>query len=410
MEAHARFDLPTRTRVVLAMAALVVVAVIGVSIVPMRYRVGESATPTPAPGLTLEPIASPGSMVFPRSGELPIGTYGAIVDGASFTFKMPLNGWTSSQTAKGQLDATNLTAGGDRLGDVSLRFWAPDNVYADPCVRTPMVPPVGHSASDLAAAMTKIPGVVVLRTEDISVGGVPAKSVWLTIDDAIPCPAESFYLWYDRGDVPDAVPRRPAAANSTIMVWIVDVGGARIVVDSDVFMLEREKLAYGEQVTAIRQIADSIRFTPIPPDVLHYVDRVLTTCTTTSDRFASDPAVVGGFRSYAPEFAAVDDAAAHAEAVVRITGAALQELRALPGPTEILETANALYDLFGSSLAPLRQVSEAARTPNAERVASLLTEAYDRQANGSLATGLDPLHVELLATSVDRCRFPSGGG
>jgi hypothetical protein len=390
-----------------AAAAVAVVLLIVVNLVPASKDAGRSAQPPSSPTQTSGPDQSPPALVFPGPGPLPIGDYGAIVKGVSFTFSVPLNGWASSPTTEGRLDNSYYP------GHAWVRFWAPDNVYSDPCTHTPMTPKVGPSAADLASAMTMIPGTVASGPIDTTVGGFPAKYLVVTLENDIGCQPDTFYLWDSEGEGSSNGPRWPDAKGSTIRVWIVDVDGVRFVIDSDVSMPTNAQLQQGDDplgaVSDIARMVFSTRIVGFPTAVGEYVDRVLTICRSTSDRFSSDPDVVGGFREFAPEFASLDDAAAHAESAVRISDTTLQQLRALPMPPEVSEARVVeAYAALESAVEMLRQVPAAARAGDRARVTSLLSEAY-RLSNLPVPVKDEPLGL-VLAPNLSGCRLPSAGG
>jgi hypothetical protein len=391
-----------------AVAAVAVVLLIVVNLIPASKDAGQSALPPSSPTQTSGPGQSPAALVFPAPGPLPIGDYGAIVKGVSFTFSVPLNGWASSPTTEGRLDNSYYP------GHAWVRFWAPDNVYSDPCTHTPMTPRVGPSAADLASAMTMIPGTVASGPIDTTVGGFPAKYLVLTLENDIGCQPDTFYLWDSEGEGSGNGPRWPDATGSTIRVWIVDVDGVRFVIDSDVWMPTNAQLQQGDDplgaVSDIARMVFSTRIVGFPTAVGEYVDRVLTICRSTSDRFSSDPDVVGGFREFAPQFASLDDAAAHAESAIRISNIALEELRALPMSPEISKArVDEVYAVLESAIDVLRQVPEAARAGDRARVTSLMSEAY-RLTNSGVSIQNEPLGLRLLAPSLYGCRLPSAGG
>jgi hypothetical protein len=389
-------------------AAVAIALVIVVNVMPASNDAGRSAPPSLSPTQTSGPDRSPPAFTFPGPGPLPIGDYGANVNGVSFIFSVPLNGWASSATIEGRLDNDYYP------GAASIRFWDPDNVYSDPCTHTPRTPHVGPSAADLAIAMTTIPGTVAAGPIDTTVGGFPAKYLMLTIKNDIGCRPDSFYLWYSEGEGSSNGPRWPIARGSTIRVWILDIDGVRFVIDSDVWMPPNADLQPGDAADGagsdIARIVYGSRIVAFPTAIGEYVDRVLTICRATSDRFSSDPDVVGGFREFAPEFASLDDAAAHAESAVRISDIALRELRALPMPPEVSEArVGEVYAVLQSAVDVLGEVPAAARAGDRARVTDLMSEAY-RLSNLPVPVRNEPWGLLLLSPNLSGCRLPSGGG
>jgi hypothetical protein len=151
----------------------------------------------------------------------------------------------------------NFQSGGPH--SASLGLWpvsAPDNVYADPCAHSPLDPPAGPSAAELAAAVSTVAGTeLVSGPTAVTVGGYPAQHVVITIPDTIGCAPEQFYLWYDAGDAGEALGRYATTLSSTIYVWIIDVGGTIVWIDGETYGTSGPEVAQ-----EVQQIVDSIRF------------------------------------------------------------------------------------------------------------------------------------------------------
>jgi hypothetical protein len=294
---------------------------------------------------------------------------------------------------------------GTYRGSAWVSFQTVENVYADPCTGVPMNPPVGPSGADLAAALAAIPGVVASAPVDIRGVGHPMQHVQLTLDDDIDCRADAVHLWYSDAQDIEGSSRRMRAADSRLDVWIVDVDGQRFVVD-------RERTPGDLPVTL--PTATSIRFRDIPAEVLVYVDSILATCELASERFSRDPDVMRGFRG-PPEFSTLDAAAAHAEAAIVISEAAFRELGALRVPENMRADASLFQEPLGEAVEALRQVAAAARAGDAERVSTLLAEAYRLtiapwDAASPVYTRPEALGLWLLAPSFLGCVLPSFDG
>jgi hypothetical protein len=143
-------------------------------------------------------------------------------------------------------------------------FGSQVNVYSDPCAKTPLSPPAGPSAADLAAAISTVHGTDATRPSVVTVGGLAAKYVVLTIPEGTGCfgPGESdhFYLWYnDCAGVPSVNARNcyrfATDEGDTIRIWIVDVDGARLSIEADT------RGAAGPEIEQeIQDIVHSIQF------------------------------------------------------------------------------------------------------------------------------------------------------
>lgn len=119
--------------------------------------------PTPAPS----PSGVAGARRIPSGGPIEPGRY-YIEKGtwtpATFSFRMPA-GWVSENF--GQTVAKNPELEGRGLG------WGPaivDQLFADPCGPNDTID-VGPSAEDLAEALAALPGVQLVDTADIILGG-----------------------------------------------------------------------------------------------------------------------------------------------------------------------------------------------------------------------------------------------
>lgn len=122
----------------------------------------------------------------------------------------------------------NKSDGGAQSAE-GIIYWTsfPDGDYADPCARL-LDRSVGRSAAALATAVATAPGTkLVMGPSDVSLGGHPAKFVWLKVRKQIGCEPGFFYKWEDaQGGM--LWPRTPAG--STIRVWILDVDGTRLFI------------------------------------------------------------------------------------------------------------------------------------------------------------------------------------
>jgi hypothetical protein len=231
-------------------AALAAFTVVGCNM-PSAEDGSGSGNPTdsPSPAISLQPSPSVTTAVpFPRAGELAIGTHRVTIGDVPFTFEVSTSGWFSTPARTGgfiQRGADNATT------PAWMLFWSVVNVYADPCKQTLLSPSVGPTAADLAAALLTIPGTDATGPTDVTVGGRSATHVVLTVREDVGCDAQDFHLWAGPGESARYASQLP----TTIRVWIVDVDGERVFIES-------ELLAGGtaELDQEINQIVDSVRF------------------------------------------------------------------------------------------------------------------------------------------------------
>jgi hypothetical protein len=249
-------DMNLYAKLAIAAAAVLVVAVVGINMLPVGGGVGggPAATPTPVPSPAHTPPSSPSPTLaadFPSRGELATGRYSMVREGVPFSMRVDAPGWVSQQG----FELVKVPVGAP--DGASFIFWAftPDNVLADPCAHTPLAPAAGPGIADLASAVSGIPGTqLVSGPSDVTVGGHRAKRTVITIPEDIDCSAASFKLWYDDG-MGAGGSRWPTVVPSTMSVWIIDVDGALVWIDGETYKntspaLERE----------MQQMIDSIEF------------------------------------------------------------------------------------------------------------------------------------------------------
>jgi hypothetical protein len=249
-------DMNNLARLAIAAAAVVVVAVVGINMLPGSGGVGGSGpTPVASPSPTTAPSASPlasqqssqptPAAVLPPAGKLAIGRHDLMLNGVSFSLAVP-SGWNSNGTFGIDKDSD---PGSFRAGFI---FWndPADGIFSDPCTQK-QGPPVGPSGADLASAIANMPGTTAIGPTDVTVGGYPAKLVVVKIPDVAACAAQNFYLWWDEV----LTGRYATELGSTIRVWIIDVNGTLIQLDG-----ETSKDAGADVGQEVQQIVDSIQF------------------------------------------------------------------------------------------------------------------------------------------------------
>ena len=250
-------DMNLYAKLAIVAAAVLVVAVIGMTMLPAGGRVGggPAATPTlqtPTP-TTPTPQPSPPSPAadFPLNGDLAIGPHSMVREGVPFSMSVVAPGWVSQQG----FEFVNGPVGAP--DGASFIFWGetPDNVYGDPCAHTPLAPAAGPGIANLASAVSRIPGTqLVSGPSDVTVGGRLAKRIVIAIPEDIDCSAASFKLWYDDGMGP-ASGRWPTVLPSTMSIWIIDVDGMLVWIDVETYKNTSPALE-GE----MQQMIDSIEF------------------------------------------------------------------------------------------------------------------------------------------------------
>jgi hypothetical protein len=217
----------TQLKALIAVAAAVVVAVVGYQLLPRSTSIGPAGptpspivTPSPTPAPTARPTKAP---VVPSAGPLAVGRHDLNLEGVHMTFSIANPGWTS-----------NGIFGFDKTGDhAGFIVWEddPDGVFSDPCSQT-KAPKTGPTAADMANAIAGMPSIeLVSGPEAFTIGGKPAQMVVVKMPDPLPCRNDQFYLWYDTTISQNA--RYASAAGNTVRVWIIEVDGKRIQLDGE---------------------------------------------------------------------------------------------------------------------------------------------------------------------------------
>jgi hypothetical protein len=249
-------DMNSFAKLAIAIAAVVVVAVVGFNLLPRGPSVGGQVVapmPSPSPSPTQASSPSPTrAAAFPAPGPLAIGTHMAVLEGVPLSFELRSSGWRSEtgMIGKGEFEQP------DGAG-INFSSSAPENVYADPCAHTPMNPPAAATREGLAAAVSNMPGIdVVAEPTAVTIDGSPGQYVAFKIREDIDCDPHDFYLWYDESTGGASGGWRWASALGALhRVWIVDVDGTLVWIDTETY-----KGAGPELDQEIQQIIDSIRF------------------------------------------------------------------------------------------------------------------------------------------------------
>ena len=241
-------------RIALAAAAVLVVALIGIQLLGGANVGGPGPSPSQSESPTLAPTASPvpTAAAVPPAGELAIGRHSMTLAGVPLSIELTTAGWSSNGDFG--IDKGYELRTPDAASFILWPKSAPDNVFADPCTRTPLSPQAGPSAAELAAAVSTVPGInLVSGPSEVTVGGYPAQHVVLTVPEDIGCDPNDFYLWEDLDN--PGVARYATELDWTVYVWIIDVDGTIVWIDGETYVTSSPEAAL-----EVQQIVDSIQF------------------------------------------------------------------------------------------------------------------------------------------------------
>jgi hypothetical protein len=228
-------------KLAIAAVAVVVVALVGVRLLPDQGNVGVSpppASPSPSSSPTASPPALPAGVLTPgtymRGPALPDGFWACpepieatCSNTMAVMFTVP-DGWSGVGGESIWLtDERNAPPAG-----AGLLFTRGANLYADPCVTAEAVAsdgtipaiPVGPTAADFATALADHPLLDVTVPVDVTLAGYSGKYVDLQVPADITACSESFHPWE-----PGIYAQGPS---HRWHLWILDVAGQRVVVQS----------------------------------------------------------------------------------------------------------------------------------------------------------------------------------
>ncbi len=239
----------TAMKLAIAGAAVIVVAIAGLSLVPGGGPGGPIATPMPTP--TMTPTPTPASFGSHALGALEPGTYVLeFVQPFRITFTVPA-GWEKL--------VAPATIWAEPASDARLGFMTVDNVFIDPCEPAGglLDPPVGPTVDDLATALGSVPGLQASAPTDVTLAGFAGKRIDLSVIGAEgPCPGADTALL--RGTVDAPAP----GVGDDHRLWILDVDGTRLVMTQ-----VARAAATAADRTELQAIVDSIEIestTPAP--------------------------------------------------------------------------------------------------------------------------------------------------
>ena len=206
------------TKLAVAVAAVVAVAVVGFNFLPGQagpVGPGPSPTATPSPS----PTASPQSFF---NGPLEAGTVATVADPIKLTFTVP-EGWEAFEGS-----CLLPVAGTDAPDGMGMCFLeVGTGLYSDPChgPRGAADVPVGPTVDDLVEALSAQSAYDASAPVDVTLGGYSGKRMDLQLPpDVSSCDNGEFYPW--EGSIHAQGP------SNRWHLWILDVEGYRSVIVS----------------------------------------------------------------------------------------------------------------------------------------------------------------------------------
>jgi hypothetical protein len=238
------FDMNASIKIAAAIAAVVVLAVVGWNLLPGRSTgVGDGGSATPSLTSSPTPSATPSPTTSPTPAAARMDLQG---DAASWTATVPA-GWTGAGT-------WFLTSSQGPSGPTGIAVAATGavNVPSDPCDGVGKVSDAA-SPADVVAALEARQDLVVSNAIDATLGGYSGKRV----DVEVPADLSACDGNYTIFAEPDGSGFYAQGPSNLLRVWIVDVEGRPIV-----FWIQSFAGTPANDVADAQQIVDSIVITP----------------------------------------------------------------------------------------------------------------------------------------------------
>lgn len=235
-----------------AAAVVVLAIIIGINFLPGSYIGGPpEATPSPSEAApSPSAAASPKALTLEMDVALTPGTY-SLAEGfpVAITFAVP-TGWVSCSAGPALEQGVCQKVGGVFAG-VGVGFLIVENVVADPCTSQLLDPPVGPSVDDLVSAISNLEGFEATTATDVTLDGFDGKQFTLTAPSSPAC--GDLKTWANA----DADGTYGVGAGEILEMWILDVGGVRVVIAGGHGPTSTE-----EELSALRQVIASTQIEP----------------------------------------------------------------------------------------------------------------------------------------------------
>jgi hypothetical protein len=236
-----------------AIAAVIVVALVGYNLLPGRSTQGgipsPASTASPSPAATPRETPAPSLRAYDWPRALTPGTYRTLLIWDipfELQFTVP-EGW-QSRDVEVVRDST-----------LAVGFHLAGNTYSDPCAMVETDPATGPTVDDLAAALAALPEFDATAPASVGAGGNDGRYLELNVRSDASCEAPG--LWsFPPDSYNGAGPMGPpwwGAELPNMRMWILDVSGVRLVVSglwSDA--------ATAADLAQLQAVLDSVRIVP----------------------------------------------------------------------------------------------------------------------------------------------------
>lgn len=224
----------TPLKVALAAAAIIVVTVAGLSLMP-RNGTGVGGPVSPEPKASSSASPTPARTIMRPSG----------TDTPQFTVVLPPE-WAIFTDIPGQPGFSAIRGTTQPTRGMSVYFYVPTTTYADPCNEVPVSPPVGPTVDDFVQSLREIPNISTTEPTSATLGGLPATYLEMTTDDTLPCAPNEFYIWDGNWT---------QGPGQIVRTWVLEVNGSRVVASA-----LRYPEATQEMLAEQQSILDSLQF------------------------------------------------------------------------------------------------------------------------------------------------------
>jgi len=189
---------------------------------------------------------------FPPSGPVEPGTYDVAPstwNAVGFTVTMP-EGWDT------QFGPGTARKHADEEREMNFYFVIVDAIYSDPCKGEGELIEVGPSVDDLANALLDQPFTVASEPIDVTLGGLPARQMELTVPDDLAAEdcrgGENLQVWYS-----ETADKYLLFGDGKATVYIFDVNGER-----QVFYTQQGSESTAADLSELQAIVESIKIDP----------------------------------------------------------------------------------------------------------------------------------------------------